>query len=137
MGLGCESRGFRQIAYPRDRSIVGSFFIRESHFKFGAKHAVIGITGRIGDAAVMPYMKPVIVPASIAFVMTKAACVRTCKHRLCVHKVCMRAIVLASMGCGYHIVPASMGSVMTVPACGHVPHPFVEASPKPLCIPWR
>jgi hypothetical protein len=55
MGLGCESRGFRQIAYPTgDRSIVGSFFIRESHFGYGAKHAVIGITGQNGDAAVMP-----------------------------------------------------------------------------------
>ena len=113
MELGCESRGFRQIAYPRDRSIVGSFFIRESYFGYGAKHAVIGITGQNGDAAMMPCMKPVNGFASIAFVMTKAACYVLASIAF-VFTRRMRAIVLASMG----FVS---------------PNPLVEASPKPLC----
>ncbi|MBR5949622.1 MAG: hypothetical protein IKZ82_13410 [Clostridia bacterium] len=110
MELGIESRSFRQIAYPRDRSIVGSFLFT---FGFGANHAVFGITGRIGDATMMPYMKPVIVPASIAFVMTKAACVGLasiafvftrlhacncpCKHGICVPKSACRGKPQAPM----------------------------------------
>ena len=43
----------------------------------------------------------------------------------------MRAIVLASMGCGYHIVPASMGFVITTPACGMCHIRLLRRAPNP------
>lgn len=65
-----------------------------------------------------------------------------CKHRLCVHtkaacprwtiaRMLLPAIVLASMGCGYHIVPASMGFVITTPACGMCHIRLLRRAPNP------